>query len=94
MLITLSQVLSAPSVANYTTLPRNTDAQDAKKTVTFKTIFGLLNQPKFIPLQFGGLILELELVTSPDDAVARFFTVQAIQQLEHTPHLINGPSQT
>jgi hypothetical protein len=45
--------LTDPAVANYTSIPAN-----GKKTVSFKPLFGLLNQPKYLPLQWGGLVLE------------------------------------
>jgi hypothetical protein len=62
--------LAAPTVANYTSLGYTADTN--KKAVTFKPLFGLLNQPKYLPLMWGGLVLELELVTSPLDAVVAF----------------------
>ena len=40
------------------------------QTVMFKPLCGLLNQNKFIPLEYVPLILELELIDDPADAVA------------------------
>jgi hypothetical protein len=48
------------------------------KTVSFKPLFGILNQPKFIPLQWLPLTMEFELVTDaldpiiPSDANSQF----------------------
>jgi hypothetical protein len=39
------------------------------RTVSFKPLSGILNQPKYIPLAYCPLTLELEVVTNPTDAV-------------------------
>ena len=44
--------------------------QGQQKTVSFKPLFGIFNQPKYLPLQFLPLTLEFELVTSATDAIA------------------------
>lgn len=41
----------------------------AQKTVSFKPVFGIFNQPKMIPLQWCPLTVEFELVTGIDDAI-------------------------
>lgn len=40
---------------------------NSKRTVSFKPLSGLLNQPKFVPLQFCPLTIELELVDNALD---------------------------
>jgi hypothetical protein len=40
-----------------------------KETVSFKPLFGIFNQPKYLPLQFLPLTLEFELVTNATDAI-------------------------
>ena len=42
----------------------------ASKVVNFKPIFGLLNQNKYLPLFWGGMSLEFEVVTNATDAIA------------------------
>jgi hypothetical protein len=56
---------------DYTDPRKQTDTKFAgiknsgKRTVSFKPLFGLLNQPKWIPLKYaGGIVLELELVNT------------------------------
>ena len=39
------------------------------RTVSFEPLCGILNQPKFIPLSYCPLSLELEVVTNPTDAI-------------------------
>ena len=39
------------------------------RTVSFKPLSGILNQPKYIPLAYCPLTLELEVVTNPTDAI-------------------------
>ena len=42
----------------------------SSQTITCKPIFGIINQPKYLPLCFGnGMVFEFELVTSATDAV-------------------------
>ena len=42
----------------------------SSQTITFKPIFGIINQPKYLPLCFGnGMVFEFELVTAATDAV-------------------------
>ena len=41
-----------------------------RKTVSFKPLFGIFNQPKYIPLQWLPLTVEFELVTGATDAIA------------------------
>lgn len=41
------------------------------RTVSFKPLFGLFNQPKYIPLSWCPLTLEFELVTSAVDAIVQ-----------------------
>ena len=44
--------------------------EGCKRTVSFKPLFGLLNQPKWIPLKYaGGLVLELEIVNNFTDPI-------------------------
>jgi hypothetical protein len=45
-------------------------AQGQFKTVSFKPLFGIFNQPKYIPLQWCPLTVEFELVTGKTDAIA------------------------
>jgi len=45
-------------------------AEGQAKAVSFKPLFGIFNQPKYIPLQFCPLTVEFELVTSATDAIA------------------------
>ena len=40
---------------------------NAKKTVCFKLLSGLLNQPKWIPLRYAPITLEIELVNAFTD---------------------------
>ena len=42
---------------------------NSTKTVSFKPLFGILNQPKFIPLQWLPLTMEFELVTDGLDPI-------------------------
>ena len=44
-------------------------AAGASRTVSFKPLFGLFNQPKYIPLSWCPLTLELELVTGATDPI-------------------------
>jgi len=46
------------------TIPGN-----ASRTVSFKSVFGLFSQPKYIPLSYCRLTLELEVVNNPLDAI-------------------------
>ena len=39
------------------------------RTVSFKPLSGILNQPTYIPLSYCPLTLELEVVTNPTDAI-------------------------
>ena len=39
------------------------------KKVSFKPLFGLLNQPKYIPLSWCPLTIEMEIVNNATDAV-------------------------
>ena len=39
------------------------------RTVSFKPLSGILNQPKYIPLSYCPLTLDLEVVTNPTDAI-------------------------
>jgi hypothetical protein len=45
-------------------------AEGQAKAVSFKPLFGIFNQPRYIPLQFCPLTVEFELVTSATDAIA------------------------
>jgi hypothetical protein len=53
------------------------------KTVSFKPLFGILNQPKFIPLQWLPLTMEFELVT---DALDPIIPLQRCEQSIHSGH--------
>ena len=56
--------------ANFKARFRTSIAPGETKTVSFKPMFGILNQPKFIPLQWLPLTLEFEVVSSATDPVA------------------------
>jgi hypothetical protein len=43
---------------------------NGQRTVSFKPLFGIFNQPKMIPLQWLPLTVEFELVTGADEAIA------------------------
>ena len=47
--------------------PNGTVLADTKRTVTFKPLAGLFNQPKMIPLQFCPITIELELTDNELD---------------------------
>jgi hypothetical protein len=52
--------------ANYPTIMNG----NVSKRVNFKPIFGVINQPKYLPLFFGGGIsMEFEVVTNATDPV-------------------------
>ena len=42
----------------------------SSRAVSFKPLFGLLNQPKYIPLMWSPLMLEFEVVNGVTDAIA------------------------
>jgi hypothetical protein len=54
------------------------------RTVSFKPLFGIFNQPKYIPLQWCPLTVEFELVTSATDAIATELAGFSIPS--QTPH--------
>ena len=39
------------------------------RTVCFKPLVGIFNQPKYLPLMWGGFVLELELVNNSTDPI-------------------------
>ena len=53
-----------------TTLTRGGIPAGGRKTVSFKPLFGIFNQPKYIPLQWLPLTVEFELITGADEAIA------------------------
>jgi hypothetical protein len=56
---------SASGLANSATIPGG-----SAKPVSFKPLFGLLNQPKYIPLMWSPLMFEFEVVNGATDAIA------------------------
>jgi len=58
---------NGPALAqdNTRSIPTN-----SSKTVSFKPLLGLFNQSKYIPLMWGSLVLEYEIVTNATDSIA------------------------
>ena len=44
-------------------------AKDKSRTVSFKPLFGLFNQPKFLPLAYCPLMMEFEIVNNATDPI-------------------------
>lgn len=44
--------------------------EGGSRTVSFKPLFGVLNQPKYIPLSWCPMMMEFELVNNAEDAIA------------------------
>ena len=65
-----SRYNSGDNAANFRARIRTSIAPGETKTVSFKPLFGILNQPKFIPLQWLPLSMEFEVVSSATDPVA------------------------
>ena len=59
----------------------NTLAVERSKTVSFKPLLGLFNQPKYLPLMWGGLVMEFEIVTNSADCVATFDASSTLWQI-------------
>ena len=60
----------AAARARYAQIPDATNSGGGNyRTVSFKPLFGLSNQPKYLPLQFIPLTLEFESVTSATDPI-------------------------
>lgn len=55
--------------ANFRLRFRTSIGPGETKTVSFKPMFGILNQPKFIPIQWLPLSLEFEVVSSATDPI-------------------------
>jgi hypothetical protein len=56
---------SAEGLTNSATIPGG-----SARSVSFKPLFGLLNQPKYIPLMWSPLMLEFEVVNGATDAIS------------------------
>ena len=54
-------------------LPRYRVGNSSKKRYSFKPIFGICNQPKFIPLMYAPLTFEFELCNSATDPIISAF---------------------
>ena len=42
----------------------------ASQSVSFKPLIGILNQPKYLPLVWGGFVMEFEIISDPTEAFA------------------------
>ena len=47
----------------------NAMAANRSRTVSFKPLMGLFNQPKYLPLMWGGIVMEFEFVTNSTECI-------------------------